>query len=137
MLQVELRPPYGLANCSTENSTDLATLERVKKVVRALDLVFWNLAYTCQINGLIAKTWLAVDGGKTTAWVDMMRVEKSMRDTPWCRQLSFDVLTNTASTVKRHLCMWYLNPGRELDLLFCACLHKEGCARQCGTQQLS
>lgn len=38
MLQVELRPPYGLSNCSTENSSDLATLERVKKVVRAANL---------------------------------------------------------------------------------------------------
>lgn len=44
MLQVELRPPYGLSNCSTENSTDLATLERVKKVVRAVNLVCWILA---------------------------------------------------------------------------------------------
>lgn len=61
-LQVELRPPYGLSNCSTENSTDLATLERVKKVVRAVNLMSWNLACTCQINGLIPKTWLAVDG---------------------------------------------------------------------------
>lgn len=33
--EVELRPPYGLSNCSTENSSDLATLERVKKVLTA------------------------------------------------------------------------------------------------------
>ena len=50
MLQVELRPPYGLSNCSTENSHDLATLERVKKVVTTVNLEFWRLAFTCQIS---------------------------------------------------------------------------------------
>ncbi|KAL3147660.1 hypothetical protein ABBQ32_002413 [Trebouxia sp. C0010 RCD-2024] len=33
--EVELQPPYGLSNCSTENPSDLATLERVKKVLTA------------------------------------------------------------------------------------------------------
>jgi len=33
VLQVELSPPYGLDNCSTEHSHNVTTLERVKKVV--------------------------------------------------------------------------------------------------------
>lgn len=35
-LQVELRPPYCLSDCSTESSHDLTTLERVRKVVRIM-----------------------------------------------------------------------------------------------------
>ncbi|KAL0056118.1 hypothetical protein WJX82_007910 [Trebouxia sp. C0006] len=33
--EVELSPPYGLDNCSTENSHNVTTLERVKKVLTA------------------------------------------------------------------------------------------------------
>ncbi|KAL0023310.1 hypothetical protein WJX77_005660 [Trebouxia sp. C0004] len=33
--EVELSPPYGLDNCSTEHSHNVTTLERVKKVLTA------------------------------------------------------------------------------------------------------
>lgn len=46
MLQVELHPPYGLSNCSTENPSDLATLERVKKVVRVVNPACFRIS-TC------------------------------------------------------------------------------------------
>ena len=61
MLQVELRPPYGLSNCSTANSSDLATLDRVKKVVRTVNRVFQRLASMCQIGVLMKQVLHAVD----------------------------------------------------------------------------
>lgn len=60
-VQVELQPPYGLSNCSTENPSDLATLERVKKVVRASNLVCLDMNLHRPVEVSTNHFWHAVD----------------------------------------------------------------------------